>query len=210
MTYVYLHGFASGPHSTKARYFREHFVREGRELLVPDLAEGDFERLTISGQLAVIERAVAGDHAVLIGSSMGGYLAALFGARHPNVERVLLLAPAFGFTSLWAETMDPHLLEGWRRTGWLEVYHYGDRRNRRLSIALLEDAAGYEDYPAVVQPALIFHGTADTVALPARSQEFAARHPHAALRLVNSGHELIDALDLIWEGSRGFLFGAAG
>ena len=48
MKYIYLHGFASGPGSTKARFFRDRFAEAGRELRVPDLAAGDFEHLTIT------------------------------------------------------------------------------------------------------------------------------------------------------------------
>ena len=48
---VYLHGFASGPASSKARYFKEHLETAGARVDVPDLAAGDFEHLTISGQI---------------------------------------------------------------------------------------------------------------------------------------------------------------
>ncbi len=43
---LYLHGFASGPFSTKARYFRDLLERAGARVDVPDLAAGDFENLT--------------------------------------------------------------------------------------------------------------------------------------------------------------------
>ena len=46
---VYLHGFASGPGSKKARYFSERLAECGVSLEVPDLAEGDFENLTVTG-----------------------------------------------------------------------------------------------------------------------------------------------------------------
>ena len=76
MRIVYLHGFASSPQSSKARYFARRFAEKGIEFVVPQLDQGDFEHLTITGQLAVVETAVAGKPAVLMGSSLGGYLAA--------------------------------------------------------------------------------------------------------------------------------------
>ena len=76
--FIYLHGFASGPASKKARFFEERFAELGMGLEVPDLAEGNFTGLTMSGQLAVVERMAAGEPVSLIGSSMGGYLAALY------------------------------------------------------------------------------------------------------------------------------------
>src|SRR5205085_4933815 len=52
---LYLHGFASSPGSKKARYFQEHFAERGVAMEILDLAQGDFDHLTISGQLDVIE-----------------------------------------------------------------------------------------------------------------------------------------------------------
>ncbi len=53
---VYLHGFASSPGSKKAGYFRERFAARGIELEIPDLAQGDFDRLTITRQLGSVSR----------------------------------------------------------------------------------------------------------------------------------------------------------
>lgn len=201
---VYLHGFASGPSSKKAAYFREHLRAHGVELQIPDLAEGDFERLTITGQLAVLEKLAQGREISLIGSSMGGYLAALYASKHP-VRKLALLAPAFGFARRWRETLGPNQTKQWQRTGFIELYHYGDRRQRRLGYQLLDDALRYPDYPDFSQPALIFHGRRDTVVPYAYSVAFAASHPNAKLFPLDSDHELIDALDTIWADTRGFL-----
>ncbi len=204
--FLYLHGFASGPGSSKARFFRERLEQEGCEVQVPDLSEGDFENLTISGQLRVIEQVAAGGPVTLIGSSLGGYLAALYAARHPEVKRLLLLAPAFGFARRWSEALGPNL-ETWKRTGWLTVFHYGEQRERRVHYRLIEDGLQYEDYPAVTQPTLIFHGVRDTVVAPAWSEEFVRGRPDARLELVDSDHELLDVLEGIWERARDFLLG---
>lgn len=102
---------------------------------MPVLDRGDFEHLTISGQLAVVERAAAGRPVALIGSSLGGYLAALYAARHPEVPRLVLLAPAFGFATEWPERLGAEAVEQWRRTGAREVFHYADARMRRLGLS---------------------------------------------------------------------------
>lgn len=202
---LYFHGFASGPSSKKAQFFRQRFSELGVKVDVPDLAEGDFEHLTITGQLRIAEQIGSEEPACLIGSSMGGYLAALYAARHPEVQRVVLLAPAFGFARRWSESLGSAKLEEWKRTGWLEVYHYAEQRQRRVSYELMEDGLQYEDYPDFAQPALIFHGRTDDVVPAAHSVEFTSRHPNARLELVDSGHELTDVLELMWEGVRGFL-----
>ena len=203
---VYLHGFASSPASKKAQFFRERFRELGIGLEIPDLAEGNFAGLTLSGQLGVVEREVRNDPVTLIGSSMGGYLAALFAARHPEVKKLVLMAPAFCFLKRWRETAGFTAMERWRTTGSLEVFHYGEGRPVPLGYQLIEDANQYEDYPDCSQPALIFHGRNDTVVPPDFSVTFAEAHPNATLRPYNSGHELVDVLDEMWMETEQFLF----
>jgi len=192
---LYLHGFASGPSSSKARYFRERLASAGIPVEIPDLAAGDFEHLTLTGQLRVIERSTEGAAVSLVGSSMGGYLAALYAVRHPEVARVVLMAPAFDFARRWAEYLGPEKVAEWRRTGAMEVFHYAENRNCKLAYTLLEDAARYEPFPDFHQPALIFHGAHDDVVPAAFSEQFAATHANARLEVLDSGHELLNVLD---------------
>ncbi len=202
---VYLHGFASGPSSGKARFFRERLQAAGAAVSVPDLADGDFEHLTISRQLEAIRRAAPGGPVSLIGSSLGGYLAALYAARHPEVERLVLLAPAFGFPRRWPERLGAEQMERWRATGTIGVYHYALGRNFPLRYDLIADAVGYEDEPGFGQPALIFHGEHDDVVPPAVSARFAAHRANVKLEIVDSGHELHNVLEHMWEQAAPFL-----
>ncbi len=192
---VYLHGFASTPASSKARFFAKRLRDAGASVDVPDLAAGDFEHLTLSAQLQVIEHAAAGEPVTLVGSSMGGYLAALYAQRHPETTHVVLLAPAFCFARRWADRMGAEAVANWRTTGTVEVWHYGENRMCNLAYGLLEDARQYPDYPDFHQPALLFHGVHDDVVPPQFSVEFAATHPNACLEVLNSGHDLINVLD---------------
>ena len=194
---IYLHGLASGPSSSKARFFREYLGAAGVDLEVPELDGGDFEHLTVTGQLAVVERCAGGRPVSLIGSSLGGYLAALYAARHAEVSRVVLLAPAFGFARRWVERLGPLQVEEWCLKGAMEVFHYGAKENRKLGWELLADAADYEEFPDFRQPVMIFHGAHDDV-VPARySQEFAASHPDVELEILDSGHEMLNVLELM-------------
>jgi len=193
---VYLHGFASSPLSSKAQFFRRKFAACGVPMEIPQLDEGRFEELTISGQLRVIERTVGERAAILMGSSLGGYLAALYAARHPSqIEQMVLLAPAFQFPRRWRERYSP---DDWKREGSIPVFHYGEGRERRLGYQFAEDAARYEDEPEFPQPALIFHGVHDSVVPAGISSAYAARHPNVDLVLLESGHELTDVLDPMW------------
>jgi hypothetical protein len=195
--YLYLHGFASGPGSKKAAFFRRRFHEAGIELRVPDLADGDFENLTITAQLRVIEREAAGEPVRLIGSSMGGYLAALYAERHPETERMVLLAPAFGFVRRWPDTFGAPAFEEWKRTGYMDVFHYGEQRTRRLSFALYRDAEQYAAYPDAAAPCLIFQGISDEVVPAAHAREFVRLHPATQLELVDDGHELMVDIERI-------------
>ncbi len=198
MRVIYLHGFASSPQSSKAQFFKRKLTERGIEVEIPRLDGGKFEELSISSQLAIIEQAVAGRPAVLFGSSLGGYLAALYAAHHPEIERLVLLAPAFQFPSRWRQRYTAEQLAGWKQDGSVPVFHYGENREMRLGFQLIEDSAQYEDEPDVHQPTLIFHGTKDDVVPATVSQTFAATHPKAELHLMDSGHELTDVLEPMW------------
>jgi len=189
---LYLHGFASSPSSRKARLFGEHFSQAGLPVTVPDLSEGRFHDLTLSGQLRVIEHSAQGGPVDLIGSSMGGYLAALYAARHPEVRRVVLMAPAFGFARRWAAELGEPRMELWRTTGSLEVFHYATSRPEPLGWGLMQDALQYEDEPRVEQPVQVWHGVRDAVVPIEASRSFAMNNPSARLIEVDSDHELAD------------------
>ncbi|MGA2215826.1 MAG: YqiA/YcfP family alpha/beta fold hydrolase [Bryobacteraceae bacterium] len=207
--FIYLHGFASSPGSRKARFFAERFQQLGIGLDIPDLAEGNFRNLTLTAQLNVIARLSRDQPASLIGSSMGGYLAALYAARHPGqIEKLVLLAPAFSFGSRWPETLGGRAMEQWKRTNTLKVFHYSEGREVELGYQLVEDALQYEAYPDVQQPVLIFHGRGDTVVPPDYSVRFAEQHSNARLRLLHSDHELGNVLDTMWIETEEFLFGS--
>lgn len=195
---VYLHGFASSPRSRKAQFFAEKLREIGFEVAVPELADEGFEQLSLSGQLRVVEHAADGQACIVIGSSMGGYLAALYAARHAEVEKLVLLAPAFDFANRWQQRIGDKAMQQWKESGALSVYHYGEGREASVGWQLMEDALHYEAYPKVNQPTLIFHGTKDEVVRYEVSDEFARRNPNVEVRLKDSGHELTDVMDEMW------------
>jgi hypothetical protein len=214
MRVVYLHGFASGPQSSKARFFAGKFAEAGVAFEAPQLDHGEFLSLTISGQMLVVGNAVSahreklakGESLVLMGSSLGGYLAALYAQRHPKaVDRLVLIAPAFEFLQRWRARLSAQEIEQWKREGSIPIYHYGSKTEERLGYGFLEDAAQYEAVPDFHQRALILHGTEDTVVPCQVSHDFALGHAHARLALFKSGHELTDVLKGLWREASRFL-----
>ncbi|MBV8705953.1 MAG: alpha/beta fold hydrolase [Acidobacteriaceae bacterium] len=204
---LYLHGFASGAKSRKASFFVDKLSSFNIPIQVPDLSQGDFEHLTITSQLEVIHRVIGSEPVVLIGSSLGGYLAALCAARYRQVTKLVLLAPAFGLYHLWVKQLGPERIKRWQEEGSLSVFHYAEGKERAIRYQLLEDSRQYSPFPDFGQPALIFHGNQDDTVPVDTSIEFAGAHPNVELVRINSGHELTDALDAIWQKTQPFLFG---
>jgi pimeloyl-ACP methyl ester carboxylesterase len=205
---LYLHGFASGPSSHKATVLAGRFAAAGVRMAIPDLTPGEdgFERSSPSSMLAVARAALAGGpppHAV-IGSSLGGYLAALLASRDPSVERLVLLAPAFRLFERWRARLAPGQLEEWRRAG-LETMHFGSGRPRRIGWQFFEDASALPPFPEVRVPTLCIAGTRDETVPLADVEAFVARTPSARLVALDDGHDLAASLDRIHEEARAFL-----
>jgi uncharacterized protein len=195
---VYLHGFASSPLSTKSQYFRRRFAELGVPFEIPQLDRGDFEGFSVSGAMEVIDEAVRGENVTLMGSSLGGYLAALYASRHSKVERLVLLAPAFQFPTRWRNRFTAKEFEEWKRAGKRNFFHYAYVADRPLGYQFVQDAVQYEDEPDFAQPALILHGARDEMVPVEVSEQFAAHHPNAIFEVVPSDHALTDVLDFLW------------
>jgi pimeloyl-ACP methyl ester carboxylesterase len=211
MRLAYLHGFASGPGSTKARFFRERFAAAGRELAVPDLAP-DFTHMTITSMLEIVDVLLDDGSTVLLGSSLGAYLAALAAARRPErVPAIVLMAPAFAFAERWERSVGEKAMAAWRRRGTAMVQHYGRAREEPLSIALLDDARRYPDEPDPTCPALVLHGRRDDTVPLAAGEHFVARRS-GVRRLVayDAGHELTEVMEPMWEQTSAFLEATSG
>jgi pimeloyl-ACP methyl ester carboxylesterase len=200
--FIYLHGFSSGPGSTKAKYIRSQFAQIGIELRVPDLNQDDFTHLTVSRQIAQVVDLFPSDGSpvTLIGSSLGGWISAIIAQTYPQVERLVLLAPAFDFLTHWLPKIGETQLNSWQKTGYLSIYHHAIKDVSPLHYDFLLDADKYPLHEIDrVLPTLIIHGINDDVIPISASQNFTLERPWVQLLEWNSDHQLTDLNHQIWE-----------
>ena len=77
--FLYLHGFASGPNSTKGKKIAAHYANRGVVFDRLDLRKPSLEHLRLSEMTKTVKDAIGGprDRAVIFGSSLGGLTASL-------------------------------------------------------------------------------------------------------------------------------------
>lgn len=187
---VWLGGFRSDMAGTKAQALADWAQAQGREFLRFDYfghgeSSGDFLNGSISGWrqdvLEVIDALTQGP-VVLVGSSMGGWLALLAAAARPQrVKAMALIAPAPDFTeALMKPALSAEALEGLERDGlWVERSDY-DPVGYPITRLLIEDGARWSVLPGP----LGFHGP---VRILQGAQDEAVPWAHA--------HELVHALE---------------
>jgi uncharacterized protein len=208
---IYLHGFASSPASTKARWFGRALARHSLEIACPDLNQPAFETLTVTRMIEQAHAAIRSAPAepvALIGSSLGAFVALLAAAadRGGRVDRLVLLAPALDFGGNRLRDLGGHGIAEWRARGSLTVFHHGDGVPRDVGFALYEDAAAHDALAVPLPvPALVFQGRHDQSVNPAMVEAWAAGQSKVDLRLLDDDHQLTASMETIWPEVERFL-----
>jgi len=204
MQVLYLPGFASGPSSTKAVAYADHFAKRGITVERLDLRKPSFEHLRLSAMIAHVREQLTGP-AVLIGSSLGGLTAARVADEDDRIRAIVLLAPAFRLANRWQQQLGPEWDE-WQRTGWREVYDYTTGGSARVDFGFIEDILTFgRELPKVTVPALVMHGTQDETVPVEYSRELAASHPNVELIELVDGHQLTESIPRLLVESDRFL-----
>ena len=173
-TVVWLGGFHSDMAGAKAQALAEWAAARGQAYLRFDYfghgaSAGAFADGTITrwraDVLAVLDQLVDGP-AVLVGSSMGGWLACLAAlARPDHIKALVLIAPAADFTeTLIKPGLPPQALTALARDGaWTRPSDYDDG-GYAITARLLDDGAAWSILPGPVVidvPIRILQGGAD-------------------------------------------------
>jgi pimeloyl-ACP methyl ester carboxylesterase len=219
-TGVFVHGFRSGAGGEKSLALARHAAARGHGWARFDLRghgrdQAAFADFTVGGglgdTLAVLDR-LAPRPTLLVGSSLGGWLAVLAALRRPRqVGALLLIAPAFNFLRELFGSLPAEELRAWRSRGWREFPDHFGSGTFALHYDVLGDAAGYDVFETPVTlpcPVLILHGELDDVVPPDNSRRFLAhaRTRGGVLRIVAGGdhrlsghlHLLTAAVDELW------------
>ncbi len=180
---------------------RDRFTEVNLNLNVLDLNQGNFSRLTLSRQIQQTIAAFPDSRTpiTLIGSSFGG-LTAAWVAQQQQVEKIILLAPAFGFPQSWYVKLKPEQIEQWSESDALPIYHYGEGKQISLHYQFLQDA---DNYPLSglkrSLSTLVIHGIHDDVVPIQVSRDYASKHSQVKLIELNSDHGLNDVKERIWQ-----------
>ncbi len=191
--FIYLHGFASSPYSNKAQVFKAAFEEKGLSLAIPDLDGGNFECMTLSSQLNIIENyldACKDCRYAVIGSSMGGYLAALISQLRDQIEAIYLMAPAFEFLSRWSLKIEKQFGKN-NIPDIIEVFHYRQNKEVIFQTKIFADAKKWEEVRFLRKlPIRIAHGVHDDSVPIEVSRRFISSYPWATLKELDSDHGL--------------------
>jgi alpha-beta hydrolase superfamily lysophospholipase len=215
---VFVHGLGSHRRGEKALHFAERFTALGWGFLTLDLrghgeSGGTMRDLTLSRCLADLAAALAWLPAparLLIGSSMGGAVAAWHGLLHPRPgAAAVLIAPALAFPMTLAASLRPAEREAWRRDGvrrfasaWLDL---------EIGHGLIEDGQRYDPARLLREyavPSLILHGMRDDAVPWRASVDFVEGSPCPDLHLLllkNGDHRLTEEKALLFDAMRVWL-----
>ncbi len=217
---IFLPGFASDLQGSKSCLLAGHAEHSGRSWLRFDyrgvgLSDGEMAQLTLTRyleDLGLVLAMIAPLPVVLVGSSMGGWIATLAAQRWPDrILSLLLIAPAYNFIQEYFRALPEGEQDSWHKE---EVRTWQPGRSGpsfRIGFAAVVDSLRYDllDQPPQLEiPVHILHGGADEAVPVGRSLAFAARArarplsvrilPGIDHRLRGGETALLRALDHIW------------
>ena len=165
--YLYIHGFASSPNSTKAVVLKQYMKQNNIDLHTPDCNIPSFDKLSINSITQQFECEIRNTPVQyrLIGSSLGGLIAVILANKLTNkhIESVILLCPAFNALARWTDRMSSNDIDKWKSAGTRNYYNYATNSEQPLHYSFYDELHTISDYPLVDCPVYIVHGTEDDV-----------------------------------------------
>ncbi|MHA1967450.1 MAG: alpha/beta hydrolase [Candidatus Hodarchaeales archaeon] len=204
---LYLYGFASGPLSTKAQFFKKKFHQKANFLIydyIPDKESfTNLQTSTLLKDMHIFIQRKYPEKIILFGSSFGGLLSLWYSILHPEkISKLILMAPALKFSAdVIAELLEITPVK-WKEFGFVTVPHYRYNQEVLLSFSFYNDILRnpppnfYKQDLSI--PGLIFHGEFDEVVPISWSREFAEVNSSVILHELKSHHQLLDQKEKMW------------
>lgn len=209
--WLYLHGFASSPGSTKAKAFVRWGAERGIAIEALDLRAPSLEHLRFSAILERVKSAIGPDpkaRAVLLGSSLGGLTACRVAESDPRVCAVFAMAPAFRLAERWRERLGEDAWAAWRESNALAIDDWATGKKTHVDFGFVDELARLDvGFPDVRVPVRIVHGTKDEIVDIELSRSWSRGKSHVRLVEVDDGHELSASSELLLREATSF-FGA--
>lgn len=166
-------------------------------------SEGSFTDYTLSDWIAdaqaVLEHIKSGPPITIVGNSLGGWIAWLMAQERQDIERLVLIAPAFNMMGLRAQSISAERCHLWHTAGWMPWDDEPAHCDFPLAWKWVEESEAYWktnfDQLRPVNTAIL-HGQQDSVILPQGSSQFVeqlrSRAPSfpVELHLVPGDHRL--------------------
>lgn len=208
--FAYFHGYASSPLSRKGVHMAKFLEPHNIEVHLPDLnqptlSEQSFERIFEHLDAVDLAHCEDGEKWRIIGSSMGGFIAAAWAQRRPErVDRLLLLCPGFDMKNRWSTLLGEKVLNDWKESGWL-TRPGPTGEPTKIHYEIVDELEKLDAYPKVTCPCRIIHGRSDETVPFASSEQYCRENPEVSLVPVDDDHSLMKSLSTIEQETLEFL-----
>jgi pimeloyl-ACP methyl ester carboxylesterase len=199
---LFITGFLSKRWGNKSKALAQWCEEKGWGFCCYDVrglgdSEGQFIDYTLSDWIAdarmVITMLKGGPPLTIVGNSLGGWIAWLMAQEFQEIERLILVAPAFNMMGVRAKSIDPERCHEWHSAGWMPWDDEPAHRDYPLAWKWVEESEAYWktsfDRLRPVKTTIL-HGLQDTVILPSGSSEFVEQ-------LLSRDHAFPIELDLV-------------
>jgi uncharacterized protein len=181
---LFITGFLSSRWGTKSKALLKWCQEHNRGFCCYDArgfgeSEGAFADYTLSDWMAdaraVISMLTGGPRLTLVGNSLGGWIAWLMAQEFEEVDRLILIAPAFNMMGLRAKSISPERRQAWQTIGRMPWDDDPLHKDWPLSWKWVEESESHWkatfDRLRPVKTSIV-HGLQDDVILPNGSREF--------------------------------------
>lgn len=205
---LFITGFLSKRWGNKSKALSQWCQEKGWGFCCYDVrgfgdSEGSFTDYSLSDWIAdartVVTTLQSGPPLTVVGNSLGGWIAWLMAQEFQEIERLILVAPAFNMMGVRARSISEERRQAWLASGWMPWDDEPAHKDWPLSWKWVEESDVYWktsfDWLRPVNTTIL-HGLQDSVILPGGSSEFVeqllARDPAfpVELQLIPGDHRL--------------------